>query len=262
MPSLQTDMRNMTDKEIHSVSNESLLEQALSISVQNIDLISSLPEANYFLELIRAYNSPAALAEKKPKVIVMGTDFPGEIIHALTGKPPYWVIGGNNAFTSASDDDVPRDTDPVTRAALGQLLVMDQAKDSALVVIPCSSDAQRKAAYFLEKHGWRVVTLWIPAVKDEATHKGFVSELEHAIRKICCHVGKRYSAFALNCAVKQMNEIRNSIHAFLDAARTNEQMLQGSLRMAVLDSFFMTDNVEEWHEHLKKRPKRSIRANR
>lgn len=242
-------MENMKQK-TSNTNREGLIRQALSVSAQNIDVIPSFTEAEYFLEQIRRYYSFEELSAKSPKVIVLGTDFPSEIILALTGKPPYWIIGGNNAFTAASDEDVPRDTDPVTRAALGQLTTMEQAKESALVVIPCSSDSQRKIAYYLQKNGWRVVTVWIPAVKDEATHKGFLSELDHSIRIICRHVGRRYAHFALNRAVEYMGKIRSSIHDFLDAARSNERLIPGSLRMAILDSFFMTDNLDDWHKHL------------
>ena len=242
-------MENMKQNTINA-NTEGLIRQALSVSAQALDSIPSFAEADYFLEQIRKYYSFEALSETSPKVIVMGTDFPSEIVLTLTGKPPYWIIGGNNAFTVASDEDVPRDTDPVTRSALGQLATMEQAKETALVVIPCSSDAQRKVAYYLQKNGWKVVTVWIPAVKDEATHKGFLSELEHSIRIICRHVGKRYSAIALNRAVAYMSKIRSGIHDFLDAARSNEQLVPGNLRMAVQDSFFMTDDLDDWYKHL------------
>lgn len=230
---------------------EGLIHQAFDICVQNAEKLHCLPESEYFLDLIKQYYSPEILAETKPQIIVLGTDFPGEIIHALTGQPPYWIIGGNSAFTAASDEEVPRDTDPVTRAALGQLLVMAQAKDTALVIVPCSSDAQRKTAYYLRAHGWKIVTVWIPAVKDEATHKAFLAELDHTIRTICRHVGKRYTSFALNRSVEYMNTVRADIHAFLDAARRNEKIMPGAVRMAVLDSFFMTSDLETWHTHLK-----------
>lgn len=231
---------------------KSLIRQAFDICEQNNEKLKKISEAEYFLQLMKQYYSPEVLLEAKPKVIVFGTDFPLEIVHSLIGEPPYWIIGGNNIFTAVSDEDVPRDTDPVTRAALGQLLAMEQAKESALVIVPCSSDAQRKTAYFLQKQGWKVVTVWIPAVKDEATHKGFLSECEHTIRTVCRHVGKRYSVFAMNRSAQYMNTIRSSIHAFLEAARKNEQKMPGNLRMAVLDSFFMASDLDEWHTQLKK----------
>lgn len=244
-------MKNMTQNN-QSASMEGLMNQAFHACVQNAEPLHPIPEAEYFIDLAKQYYAPEALAAAKPKVIVFGTDFPTEIIHAMTGQPPYWITGGNNAFVGASDEDVPRDTDPVTRAALGQLLLMEQARESALVIIPCSSDAQRKVAYFLQQHGWKVVTVWIPALKDEATHKGFLSELDHTIRTICRHVGKRYSSFALNRSTAYMNTIRDSIHSFLKAARSNEQDMPGNLRMMILDSFFMASDLNQWHDHLKK----------
>ena len=241
-----------TPQTSYNPHTEGLIRQAFDICEDQADALRGIPEADWFLDQCRQYFAPETMTSVKPRIIVFGTDFPVEIIHSLTGQPPYWVIGGNSAFTAASDEDVPRDTDPVTRAALGQLLVMEQAKESALVIVPCSSDAQRKTAYYLQKHGWNVVTVWIPAVKDEATHKAFLSELDHTLRTLCCHVGKRYSLFALNHSSEYMNTLRGSIHDFLEAARRNEQVMPGTLRMAVLDSFFMTADLDEWHTRLKK----------
>lgn len=235
---------------IENINKEAAIYQSSEVCEKNTEHLHGIPEAEYFIDIVKNYYSPNSLVTVKPKVIVFGTDFPMEIVHSLTGNPPYWVIGGNNGFLSASDDDVPRDTDPVTRSALGQLLAMEQAKETALVIVPCSSDAQRKTAYFLAQQGWKVVTVWIPAVKDAATHKGFLSELDHTIRTVCRHVGKRYSIFSMNRSTAYMNKIRGSIHTFLDAARANEQKFPGYLRMVVLDSFFMTSNLDEWHENL------------
>lgn len=228
-----------------------LIRQAFDVCEKSIERMDTVAESEYFLNLAREYYSPERMLQCRPEVIVLGTDFPAEIVYSLTGRPPYWIIGGNNAFTALSDEDVPRDTDPVTRAALGQLIAMQQAKETALVVVPCSSDAQRKTAYYLQRQGWKVVTVWIPAVKDASTHKGFLSEIDHTIRVICRHAGKRYSCRALNRAAEYMNDIRASVHAFLDAARENEKALPGNVRMAVLDSYFMAEDLDKWHRRLK-----------
>lgn len=231
---------------------EDLMRQVFNVCLKSTEYLKGIPETEYFMEQVKHYYSPETLMQVRPKVIVLGTDFPTEIIHALTGEPPYWVIGGNNAFNTVSDEDVPRDTDPVMRSSLGQLMAMEQAKESALVIVPCSSDAQRKVAFYLQSHGWKVVTVWIPAVKDEATHKGFLSEMEHTIRVICRHVGKRYSARALNRSAEYMNIIRESIHSFLKASQANSFHMSGSLRMMILDSFYMTSDLNMWHTQLKK----------
>lgn len=234
--------------QVENANTRSLLRQAFDVSARTAADWNILPEAAYFMDLTKAYFDPDTPA--KPQVILFGTDFPLEIIHALTGRLPYCCLGGNPAFLPASDEDVPRDTDPVTRSILGQLFSMEQAKETALVIVPCSSDAQRKAAYLLQSRGWKVVTIWIPALKNEFTHRGFVSELDHAIRTICRHVGRRYNVFALNRSAARLNEVRSTIHAFLDAARGAETIFPGYLRMAVLDSFFMASDLDDWHSHL------------
>lgn len=248
-------------KNIETNANvESLTCQAFNVCSENIEKLRGNEETDYFWKIAADYFSPEVIRHVMPKVIVLGTDFPAEILYALLGEPPYWIIGGNNAFTAASDEEVPRDTDPVTRSMLGQLFVMEQAKETALVVVPCSSDAQRKAAYLLQCKGWKIVTIWIPAVKDAATHQGFLSELEHAIRSICAHVGKRYSAFALKRAAEYMNGIRNEIHTFLEVTGRDTCMLSGNVRMAILDTFFMSQDLETWRLQLRRLTERCGKA--
>lgn len=229
------------------VNMEGLLQQAFHVCTDCIETLRTdflpRPEAEYFLDVTRAYYEPA---ERRPQVILFGTDYPAEIVHALTGKPPYYVIGANRILADASDEYVPRDTDPVTRAALGQLFAMESMRESALVIVPCASDAQRKVAHLLQDRGWNVVSVWIPADHKEAARRVYLSELEHSIRTICRHVGRRYSAFALSRSVTTYEKIRASIRAFLAAS----EPVPGPLRMAILDSFYMAAEPDEWRERL------------
>lgn len=244
-------MGNMTDR-IDSVSTKSLLRQAFDVCAdQTRELVSRLeplPEAVYFLELMRAHYD--AEISPAPKVIVFGTDFPTELVHSLTGEAPWRVTGGSRILQEYSDDSVPRDTDPVTRAALGELFAHEDWRETALVIVPCSSDAQRKAAFLLQSRGWRVVTIWIPAVKDAGSYQGFLSELDHAVRVICRHVGKRYSVFALNRSARYFNELRGCIARFQAAACEHEAAMPGVLRLAVLDRFFLARDLDQWKERL------------
>lgn len=229
------------------VNMEGLLQQAFHVCSECVETLRSeylrQPQAEYFLDVIQAYYEPCG---RRPKVVLFGTDFPAEIVHALTGKPPYYLIGGSRVLADASDEHVPRDTDPVTRAALGQLFAMEEMRRSALVVVSCASDAQRKAAYLLQDRGWNVVTVWIPSVHNEASHRVYLSELEHAVAAICRHVGRRYSAFALSRSVKVYEQLRASVRAFASAS----ERMPGPLRMAVLGSFYMTSELDEWREKL------------
>lgn len=245
-------MTDMTQY-INPASIESLPKQAFDACAECAESLYRehvrLPEAEYFLDVLNAHFDPAP--KERPGIIVFGTNFPMELVHALTGKPPYWVVGGSRVLQDASNESVPRDTDPVTRAALGELFAHEEWRETALVVVPCSSDARRKAAYLLQSRGWKVVTIWIPAVKDSLSHKSFLSELSHAVDAICRHAGKRYSVFALDKSAKYFNDIRADLQAFRDAARENEYAMPGPMWMAVLDSFFLCRDLDEWHDRLK-----------
>lgn len=219
-------------------------------------------EANYFSELLKAHYEE--LEQKQPELIVFGTGFPVELIYAVTGKMPLWVLGGSRLLQEASDDAVPRDTDPVTRAALGALLANEGGgseipasqtqnfgwKERALVIIPCASDAQRKAVYLLQSRGWKTVTVWIPGVKDSFSHRSYQSELEHALQAICIHTGKRCSAGRLKKAIRYFQEIRQEHARFQEAAGRRETEVPDHLRLTVPESFFAAEDIDEWRREL------------
>lgn len=239
-------MSNITQS-IKNADTESLLKQAFCVCGEFIETLrteyAKLPQAEYFLDVIKAYHEPT---QRQPKIIVVGMDFPVEIIYALTGKMPYHVIGGSRVLTDASDEYVPRDTDPVTRAVLGQLFAMESMRESALVIVSCASDAQRKAANLLQERGWNVVTVWIPSIHNESSRCVYLSELEHAISAICRHVGRRYSASALSRSAKEYEKVRASIRAFMAVS----ERIPGPLCMAILESFYMMSDMEKWRREL------------
>ena len=242
---------------VHDVAADtgSLIRQASSVCGDYLEKLkaeyATIPEVSPFIEIIRKAYEPEMIASTKPKVILFGTDFPQEILHALTGQCAVTILGGSRIYIDASDDSVPRDTDPVTRSMLGQLYVAEPYwRASALVVVPCSSDAQRKAAYLLSERGWNVVTVWIPSVKDEDSRKAYRSEIDHAVGTICRHIGKRWSSASLHKSAVLYESVRTSVREFLAVVLHHEDILPGPLRMAVMDSFFLTDNIVQWQKDL------------
>lgn len=239
-------MSNVT-QQTKTTNMEGLLQQAFHVCSECVETLRTdylhLPEEKYFLDVIKAYYEPA---ERQPRVILFGTDYPAEIVYALTKAPPHYIIGGSRVLADASDEYVPRDTDPVTRAALGQLITMEHMREGALVIVPCATDAQRKAAYLLQNRGWNVVTVWTPAEQTRASYRAYLSELEHSIDTICRHVGRRYSMFALARSIRVYEQVRASIRAFAAAAK----QMPGPLCMAILNSFYMASRLDEWRGKL------------
>ena len=100
-------------------------------------------EAEQLLELVQAHFSLAVRRIQHPKVIVLGSSFPEELIHAF-GITPYWVLGGSLQTGAWAGELAPRDADPVSRSILGLMLGMDELTQETLILLPIVSDSTRK----------------------------------------------------------------------------------------------------------------------
>ena len=80
------------------------------------------------------------LAENHSDIVIIGSNIPEELVFAV-GKKPYWILGGSRICSMWADDVVPRDTDPVSRSALGYILSGFAQK--SLILIPLVSDCTR-----------------------------------------------------------------------------------------------------------------------
>jgi len=211
----------------------------------------SLKGTNYFFNLASQYFNPEWIGKQQPKVIVMGTALPPEIVYAYTAGNPYWVFGGSRAMTDVSDSDVPRDTDPVSRSMLGYLQAAKHMAKDALVIVPLVSDNQRKLAYILKDQGWNVETVHIPPYISIG---GAVYEEE--IRRLCSvlnqHLKKRLFPLKFKKAALLMEEIGHAVREFTMLSSKRSDIITGSIRMLVLNSFFMTQDLNTWLVNLKK----------
>ena len=124
-------------------------------------------EAEQLLELVQTHFSLAARDTLHPKVMILGSAFPEELVYAF-GITPYWVLGGSLQTGAWAGELAPRDADPVSRSILGFLLGMGEMARDALILLPIVSDSTRKLTYLLRREGLKVHTLDIPPVKDES----------------------------------------------------------------------------------------------
>lgn len=96
-------------------------------------------------------------------IVVIGSNIPQELV-LVSGKMPYWILGGSRVSSMWADDIVPRDTDPVSRSDLGYIL--SGFTEKSLILIPLVSVSTRKLAYILKTRGRKVHTCQFPPVKD------------------------------------------------------------------------------------------------
>jgi len=208
-----------------------------------------LKEANYFLDLASQYFNPRWIQQQRPKIIVLGTSLPAEIVYAFTGENPFWVFGGSRAMTDVSDGDVPRDTDPVARSMLGYLQLANHLSEDALVIVPFVSDSQRKLAYILKSQGWNVETFYLPPSVDIGAVV-YEEEVRRVKSMIALHLRKRFPD--TKKAALFIEETANAAKKFTLLASKRSDVATGSLRMLVMGSYFMTQDVNTWLAQLEK----------
>lgn len=179
-----------------------------------------------------------------PKIIVLGSNIPEELVLA-SGTMPYWVLGGSRASSMWADDIVPRDTDPVSRSNLGYLKYGFAKR--ALILIPLIGDSSRKLAYILKAMGLKVHTFHFPPVKNEDSMEEWNRQYEACRSAIARHLKKPLTEHALKKSRERIMQAKLKIHDFLDAS---EDVLNGSSRMFILDSFYWADNFSEWCSQL------------
>lgn len=134
------------------------------------------------------------LTNGSPKMIVLGSNIPEELVFA-SGVMPYWILGGSRSSSMWADDIVPRDTDPVSRSGLGYL--KSGFAKHALILIPLISDSSRKLAYILKAMGFKVHTFYFPPVKNRDSMKEWNRQYEDCRIAIARHLKKPLTERAL-----------------------------------------------------------------
>ncbi|MDE6052629.1 MAG: 2-hydroxyacyl-CoA dehydratase family protein, partial [Lachnospiraceae bacterium] len=143
--------------------NVSAYEQELKDVLRRfVKIMPAYKEVQFFMKcVINHYLSH--MENGASDIVVIGSNIPEELV-LVSGKMPYWILGGSRVSSMWADDIVPRDTDPVSRSGLGY--VLSGMMEKSLILIPLVSDSTRKLAYILKSRGLKVHTVHFPPVKD------------------------------------------------------------------------------------------------
>lgn len=202
-----------------------------------------LPELQYFLDTEYTW----AQHQAKPEIVILGTAVPEELVLAA-GAMPYWLTGGSLISTEWSDDEVPRDTDPVSRSILGHIHQPDGTDFSdALFLIPLTGDSMRKIAYQLKAEGRRLCLADIPPDRNApGAAARWQRQMLEMTRTVAEHTGNRVTRGTLLAAMQQVTGARRALTAFLHAAQDRPDLLPEPARLLVQDSYYRTYRLEEW----------------
>jgi len=206
-------------------------------------------EADQLLELVQAHFSFAARRTQRPKVIVLGSAFPEELICAF-GMTPYWVLGGSLQTGVWAGDAAPRDADPVSRSILGLSLALNDLSRDALVLLTIVSDSTRKLAYLLRREGMKVHTIDIPPVKDEFALPKYKRQLELCVEVLSAYTRKRLTRRALRNASALIAQAHEETRRFLWLAEAHPALLPDAWRMLICFSYYCADDPVQWSELL------------
>lgn len=207
-------------------------------------------ESRYFVQQAYQFFSMQGMKGKNPGVILLGTSFPEEILYAF-GLAPFWVLGGSFASSVWVDDMLPRDTDPVSRSALGYLSNdFFNLTEKALIIIPLVNDSNRKQAYMLKAAGKKVCTVSLPSQKSLVSEQEWVRQMEKCIRDLEKHTHRFVTKYSVRKAGRLVEEAKKQAKIFLGLSREKPGLIHGICRMFILNSYYFTDNVQEWSSHM------------
>ena len=192
-----------------------------------------------------------ASAQAKPAVAVLGPDVPEELICAA-GAQPYWLLGGSLGSVAWSDDLVPRDADPVSRSVLGFIHQPDGPDFSeTLFIVPLTCDSMRKIAYHLKDEGYKLLLADIPPEReDRGAEEKWQALMFRMTAAVAAHTKTRVTRRRVADARKLVARARKALAAFWELSREREDLLTASARLLVANSYYYTDDLRDWTEHL------------
>ena len=200
-------------------------------------------ELSYFLNAAHKHFVDD-IKQPAPPLVILGSSIPEELV-CTGGRSPYWVLGGSRASSLWADGDVPRDTDPVSRSSLGYFN-SGFGKDS-LILVPLVSDSSRKLAYLLKTDGFKVHTFHFPPVKDQFFRTEWERQYESCRRAIAMHLKRPITKRQLKDSAETVGRAKKELQKFLS---TSADVLPGSIRLFVTNSFYFADDLSLWAAQL------------
>ena len=240
-------------KEIANI-HSSAQRKAVTYQSEYIDTLNRLltenehlVELKYFFDTAYLWSNEKARQRHKPEAVMLGTGIPEELVIAA-GAQPYWLTGGSFGSLAWSDDIVPRDTDPVSRSILGYICQPCGADFSdSLFIVPLSSDSMRKTAYELRQQGRNILTIDIPAQRDEkSARQKWLRQMLSMMQAVSQRTGIRVTRKAVLSAAQRVSRARSALKAFLEVSRGRSDIITDSARLFVAGSYYLTDNIDIW----------------
>ena len=211
-------------------------------------LVKTMPACQELIFFVKCvFKRYSAMFEKKNTdhgIVVLGSHIPEELV-LVSGRMPYWILGGSRASSLWADDLVPRDTDPVSRSGLGT--VVSGFGKKSLIFIPLVSDSTRKLAYILKSKGYQVHTFHFPPMKDASSFREWERQYEACRTAVAKYLKRPLTKWALQKSREQVLTAKKQIKDFMEAS---QDVLTGTVRIFIAESYYCADDLSEWSAKL------------
>ena len=224
--------------ELYNIEIETTLERLR----EDNDTIKSF---KYFEELAFRYLRADACCREMPQVVVLGNSVPEALLSAFGIRYRY-LLGGSRVAASLSNEMVPRDTDPLSRSVLGELLLPGRSVlKQALIIIPIHSDSARKIAYLLKEEGYKTFTLDIPPDhSDKRSIAAWEAQLVMLVDAISRHTKKHLSLRDLRMALRSVALSRYQLNTFLNNSYNSYHDISGAGKMLLRNCYYFENDPE------------------
>ncbi|MCD8238266.1 MAG: 2-hydroxyacyl-CoA dehydratase family protein [Clostridiales bacterium] len=162
---------------------------------------------------------------------------------------PCFIAGGSLAVSSVTDNELPRDTDPVNRSSYG--ILTNKLTEKSMVIIPITDDSSRKISYILKTKGVKVHTVDIPPADSSLSKSAWNYQTELCVEAIAKHLKKPFFTHSFKKAHSLVYEAKTALFEFSELSRRRTDLISYPLRMFIIYSYYCTANITEWTKKLR-----------
>ncbi|MCD8048273.1 MAG: 2-hydroxyacyl-CoA dehydratase family protein [Clostridia bacterium] len=233
------------------LSEKYINQYTAEISQATEQIIQDAPplcELKYFWGDVEKYFSLSPRSDTKPNIIVWGTTFPEELIYAFDVSPCI-IAGGSLAVSALTDDELPRDTDAISRSAYG--ILANKLTEKSLVIIPITDDSSRKISYILKSKGVKVYTVDIPPAGSDTARAAWSYQAELCAEAIAKHLKRPFSKRRFKSACTLVYQAKAALRDFTALSLSRSNLIPDTLRMFIAYSYYCTENIAQWTNNLR-----------
>ncbi len=200
----------------------------------------------YFYDLFEdVYCHKKPLHSDKVKVGTMCIQIPSEIIYALDGVP-IRLCNGFYTDDEIGSDLLPQKACPLVKATVGHFASGNMHDKPHYVYSPTTCDQKTKAGVIIEDHGYDVIDVDFPRVKEsEISREYFRRSIRDFSADLSKRTGKKLTKKNLKQSISKIGYAQSLYHQLCDFRKEKKVTISGNDMFMVTNAFFF-DRIDNW----------------